>query len=824
MYERVRIYTFEFFYQPPNKATPVPLGSTTVKVTGDDAGGGTSRMAPFDYGTVFYGQQTTNNVLGNNNRVDRFYLQRRFSVGGRTYDATLDPDPNLNAGVTIRPMVTGNQATSQNTNDQGELMFSLTYSGSNGTINNLPMVNLTANRFHAAHATQETGAVAAIMSEGTASKKLNNNATNYYYYDVASKQYYPSTVTADTFKNPPENTVTLNRYPAYTFSSNHTVESEKSYLQLLHQFYTSNYYYGKSGDAFSIWAGTEAQYGGPKITTDSIEGLYLAKGHNTEGVLIFEDGANYCYIQYTYDATTRNYDNSGVQSSGNGTTHHVLTKYLGYDYNAEDGTLKYCLSDTKMPIYVYIIEGVIDTTAGVNTFVPSDLNLESSNSHALEADQYVLWPQKTYTNTGYTTNTGYDSSKKAVAGFNRFDTTNDQNPVNASLTKTEDPIYSLIPLTGTGGLNWGTADGYKLGDYGLDKKFQMADQGAFGNLIIENGNVSSVVDSNMMIVPVGSNKVESPIPKGCVAFAVEAEGEQTIRIIVSVPATEYYLNEDGFNTAMDLTDDYYVGVWKMPALTANQTVTFNKSAAVEKFELPRSYSYSFEDTPSKLEPTVDENGVKVGMEHYIKVEYNGTQYRTYLNGDCFLVAYEFTIDGSETGGGTYIIGSAHGADGLIGDAAEVPMEIVHFSVSGTASAGRDGVMGNQLGAIDFVYDDTQNKIVTIGTDNQTNNLPNADGNENYANFNASQNMLHTYTEKLLSGTDTGYININQARVYVRRWLKPTTVDGKTTYETVISYYVGSTDNNQTDAFKITTYTMNGDTLDLLTTEPGTSGS
>jgi hypothetical protein len=329
---------------------------------------------------------------------------------------------------------------------------------------------------------------------------------------------------------------------------------------------------------------------------------------------------------------------------------------------------------------------------------------------------------------------------------------------NATMPHTNDPTYTIVSLAD---LNWGTADGYKLTDYGLDKKFQMADQSVFGNLIIENGTISSLVASNMMIVPVGSNNISSPIPKGCVAFAVEAEKTQTIRIIVSVPVTDLYRGEDKFIDEMDLLYDYYIGVWKMPALEDNQIVVFNKSNSIEKFELPRSYSFSFEDTPTNLE----ENGGK----HYVNVEYdaNGNdiieeneKYRTYLNGDTFLVAYEFTIDGADTGGGTYIIGSAHGTD-LDSGNADSPMEIVHFSVSGTASAGRDGVQGNQLGTIDFVYDDLGGNIITVGTtttDNQNPTLPNESGREDYANYYASQSLLFTDYEQKSSD---GYILINQ---------------------------------------------------------------
>ena len=831
-YEDKRTYTFTFYYQPPNKAEPVPLGYTTVKVdayTMDTAYGSekpimVSYMPDFQYGMVFFGQNNTSTNTSQTN-PNTFYTR----VNGQGGNSTLVASSSLYAGVKISPVVSGN---AYDPNDDGDYVFDLSYSAKGINATNIPMVNITANRFHGNRFTTDAQATQAILSEGVASKK-STGTVDYYYYDVTTGKYYcyednewvDKGTTAPTVSIDPEtgkvSKVLLNRYPAYTFASNNA--EAPSYLQFLHQFIRWNYYFGNHGDSYSLWAGTEAQYkelplkkGSTTVTNSSSSKNYKSTTIYewfTEGVLVFEPGQNYCYIQYTYDKRVDDwYEGKGNALPNSyakdeeiygykepSKSNHSLTQYVGYTYDAETGNLQYTLSATKTKLYVYVIEGILDTATGVNTFIPEDLGEEDSNSLALDADQVVFWPQTTLKQNGVYKNNGVTLVANSTE--------------NAAMTKTNDPIYTIKTLAD---LNWGTAEGYKLTDYGLDKKFQMADQGFFGKLHIdENGDVSSVSNSNMMIVPVGSEDVESPIPKGCVAFSVNAKSKQTVRIIVAVPTSTYYFGENDVLDPLDFVHDYYVGVWKVPTLTPGQEVTFKKSEALEKFELPRSYSFGFSDTPEKLE--------KDSVKHYVEVEYNGAQYRTYLNGDVFLVAYEFTIDGAETGG-TYIIGSAHGEDSTMNSTKDIPMEIVHFSVSGTASAGRDGVQGNQLGAIDFVYHNPVNSsIITVGSKSATNSLPNATGTEYYSSYQASLILLHTNNEKKLSETSTEYVKINQAEVYIQRRLDSTGTGDSTTYKTVISYYITSDDPNQTDAFKIKSYGGNNcDTLNERTQASGSS--
>ena len=848
LYERVRIYTFTFYYQPKpvdgKIEKPVELGSTSVRIVGHGDRYRMSIMPDFTYGMVYYGQ----NISQYETSSGLDYCELKIS------DTPIDPQGGANTGQNVNnssrsgaddsfEFLTGQNAlnvtiTRTNSQENGGVRLFNIKSSSSSTINidatGIPMINLSANRFYGNNNVEENESPAAIMSEGYAYVTLTGNQAgteSYYYLDVSTGNYYEAGSTTALNMNTynPGNRILLKRYQAYTFGSN-TSTASRSYLQLLHQFRGENYADGQTGDVFSLWSGTQVQYAGTsankkpndisKGNTSGFTGLWMAKGHTTEAVLIFESDGT-CYIQYTYAAEASdwwgglNHNHRGDSNASK--TEHTLTRYVSYEaITGDSGGYTFSLSETKKNLYVYVIEGVIDAATGVNTFKPTD----NSNSVVLDGDQYVLWPQTTLTQDGYTNNTGYNSDTKEVI----VSSSTKDDTLNAKLNSTADPVYKVIPLVGTGGLNWGDDEGYKLGAttttngkkaHGLDKKFQAAAQSFFGGVSVgADGNISEVFKSNLMVAPVGSNGVNSLLPKGSVAFQVNAEGTQTIRIIVAIPTTTKYLTETEFDKTMDLVNDYYVGVWKLPEIVEGGNYSFSLAGAVEKFELPRSYAFASDASPS----TVENLGAQ---KHYTLVEYGGQQYRTYLNGDTFLVAYQFTIQGSDKNAGTYVIGNAHVSSGYA--STDVPMEIVHFSVSGTASAGRDGVAGSQLGAIDFVYDDTANTIVTVGTESQQNSLPNADGNEYYSNYYASQCMLYTNTEKNVSGG--GYIKINKVRLYVRRRLKETAVTGGTsTYDTVLSYYVGSSDTNQTDAFTIRRYLMAGDTLEKLTAEPGSNTS
>jgi hypothetical protein len=422
---------------------------------------------------------------------------------------------------------------------------------------------------------------------------------------------------------------------------------------------------------------------------------------------------------------------------------------------------------------------------GVNKFIPKE-----DTAPTLSADSVVFWPLKTYTQNGYNSNTGYGSAL----------TTGTDGYTAASAT-TPDPTYQIIPLVGNPGkaLNWGTSDGYMLGDghgFGLHQKFCMADQAGFGTMYnILGGNWEPGAEGTMLVAPIGSNGVEATIPKGCVAFRVNTGGTNTVRVIVAVPTTEKYRGETGFE--IDLSNDYYIGVWNVAAANEGTTFQFNKADALEKFELPRSYTFQTEKTP--------ENMAADSFQDHVVVSYGGKEYRTYLNGGCVLVAYEFTV----TGEGVYIIGSVHGTNNTV-VTNDMPMEIVHFSVSGTASAGRDGVAGSKVGSVDFVYDDGTS-IVTMDKIGLTDGLTNEEGNENYANYYASQALLHTNNSAQLNGV---FVNINYTRISIRRYVKEVTGADSNTYgQTTITYVVGPPDSTQEEYILVNPYMLNSDEIE-----------
>ena len=626
----------------------------------------------------------------------------------------------------------------------------------------LPMLNYTASPqvFHStADALSLQGSVVSL-TEIFASK-------NYYYCDVTTGNYYvpgsntPISKDDDAY----DGWIELNRYPCYNFMD----AAEESYLQIINQYtwYYSERYNG--GNRYSLWSGDDEQYGLLRERT---------RGQNKNGVLVFEQNSSeedpYCLIRYGLGSTSYyvgyNYTDT---TTGRGTFSGVGT------YSAT----------APIKLYVYVIEGIIDMDYGINTFVP----VTSNSSLEFAADEYVFWPQTTLKQDGTYTNKGKDK----VTG----------NTETAKLPTTTDPIYNLIPLRGDGGLNWGSANGYLLGkEYGFHQKFQMKDQAGFGtmyNLLGGNWEPSgSYGNYSMLVAPIGTNGVEATIPKGCVAFRVNSGGEQTVRVIVAIPTTEHYVGESTFN--MDLVYDYYIGVWNVAAANENNTFSFDKEDALEKFELPRSHTFHAESTPTNAFPSAT---VPSGYTGYTTVSYGGNTYRTYLNGGCFLVAYEFTVNGE----GVYIIGSAHGNTNAATDK-DAAMEIVHFSVSGTASAGRDGVAGSKLGSVDFVYDDpNSNTIITVGKTG-TGGITNQAGNEDYANYYASQSLLHTNN----GAKDTGgnFIKINNARIAVRRYVKQVTGADSTSYgQTTMACVIGPPGSGQQAYILVEPYMLNADAIE-----------
>lgn len=188
-----------------------------------------------------------------------------------------------------------------------------------------------------------------------------------------------------------------------------------------------------------------------------------------------------------------------------------------------------------------------------------------------------------------------------------------------------------------------------------------------------------------------------------------------------------------------------------------------------------------------------------GFNNYITVEYNdgsgSQQYRTYLNGGTILVAYEFKVSAV----GVYVIGSAHGSEATASNL-DCPMEIVHFSVSGTADEGNDGVSGSKLGTVDFVYQ-TDGQIITVGTTNAA-----YTEEENYVNYYASRVYLFTANDYIPSGTE--YVNLSSFKIEVYRCIDT----GNDPNRTMVLYAYGS--EGQRILLQLTRYSSYSDATEI----------
>ena len=108
------------------------------------------------------------------------YGNNRLSQGSR-----------VGTGIQAASGISNLSITQQTDKVNGEYVFDLEYSSNNTKVeaNGIPMINISANRFHGENNDEETEATLAIMSEGVASKQTGT-AKSYYYYDVAEKTYY----------------------------------------------------------------------------------------------------------------------------------------------------------------------------------------------------------------------------------------------------------------------------------------------------------------------------------------------------------------------------------------------------------------------------------------------------------------------------------------------------------------------------------------------------------------------------------------------------------------------------------------------------------
>ena len=218
-------------------------------------------------------------------------------------------------------------------------------------------------------------------------------------------------------------------------------------------------------------------------------------------------------------------------------------------------------------------------------------------------------------------------------------------------------------------------------------------------------------------VPVGDGLYQRVIgvPTGSLAFYVNQaspENPARIRAVVKVPSFEGPPDETGTKIR-----DYYLGLWEGQEKSNSwlHFYSFNKNNAYLYAEMPLSQRLipATQNDPKKP-PTVNE---KLKAARMTQVSYNGTPYQTYLQGEHFLMACEFTVPKE----GVYILATASSDIRNDQSFEESPLQIVYCAADGIASSGRDGTGGSPLGNIDYVYhnpDTNQIIPVTAGPKNK----------------------------------------------------------------------------------------------------------
>ncbi len=411
-----------------------------------------------------------------------------------------------------------------------------------------------------------------------------------------------------------------------------------------------------------------------------------------------------------------------------------VSQYVNYNGSAFNTALS--TSDgTKLSIYS--LEATQALNYGRITFDPN----ENTDSNSFRADEYVFWPEDL-------------SVDVATEG------------TESSITEGVTTEYSVIKLET---LAWNNGTAGVLSGSDLTKKFHMIDGITFGATIDIGGTIGT---SGLIRAPVGTAGTETDIPSGCIAFRVNKTSTeaQKIRVVLAVPASELYVGEEGYDLG-----DYtrYFCLWEMKAAGDSWYQIFNASDYIERFAIPRSHPYepgTASDSPNS---------------EYVTVTYDEQEYRSYLNGDRVLVAYEFKVYNA----GVYVLGtstSTSDSGNIFGEKDVAPMEIVYFSADGVASTGRDGLSGSQLGTVDYVYS-YNDVIVPVSESSSTD----AKGKEDYTTFYPSYCML--YMNSVLDASAGTFVNVNSEKVYIRRYITdedpPTSTDGytSTTSKAVIEF-------------------------------------
>ena len=618
---------------------------------------------------------------------------------------------------TIKEIATIRNGEPQNyqTNDywrNTERIYSIT---SNSVTYTGVMVEMSNNTFYSSGNT-------AIIS-GPILLKPTGNSLGFFYKEVGTDHYHHATDSSTEYANSDFTTdkqtgtsssgsaiytvngktgILLDAYPTYKFSSIEKTPGDQKTANHLRMIRANFLLWGNQ---HAIWNGTD-----DAVKPGNFQHLITTARSvtdSTSATVKFNDDGT-CYLQYAIDTTIQ---------------------YVGYNGSSFNGAI------TKEPntkLRIYVLEATQQIDAGRVTFDP----VSSSNHFTFNANEHVLYT---------TANTDADNN-----------------------TTTYYEVMDVTKLPNLGHpdtLGWksgNAADGENglLSGKDLTKKFHTEKGIQFGAVLNIGG--FQLGTNGMITAPVGKLGTYADIPLGCVAFRVNKEGTQHVRVIISVSVSEYYVGEtDGSGNALnDLGDSRrYFNMWKIEESGSETLNLFTKGEAFERFEIPMSHPYepgttSTDDSSTQGFYTVqyDSNG-------------DGTpeDYGMFMNGDRILLAYEFTVDEV----GLYILGPSGfnlDSNGIMEnfEGPDVPMEIVYFSADGVASAGRDGASASQIGTIDYVYS-YGGEIITVTDTSETE----SDGTEDYSTYYPSYVLTYFENTKKVDGE---FISINNEKVRIRRYV------------------------------------------------------
>ena len=607
---------------------------------------------------------------------------------------------------------------------QGETVYEKTV---DGVTYKGVVINAATGQFHG----QDNSDTA--IANGQYLQKLTGGTVNYFYSPLGKDVYYYMT-DDDTEENAinPDDLVatgenTAAGLPYYSYTKNGTTYTGI----LLDRYYIYNFYSeGKtantSDDNYLRIVKAQFLLSGTRYT--------LWNGTDSEA----NNTSNFKGLIGVSASSVDNRVNATVRFNDDGTCYiqygiDTVTQFVNYNGSAFNTAVS---NTDNAKLCIYILEDTQALNVGRITYDPAN----ETDHYVFSAGEYVLWPE---------------SESVSVQ---------DANP--SSVTDGVNTQYSVIELDDLQWRNGDATDNNGILHKGnLYKKFRMIDGINFG-LNLDLFGITNLGTGGLVRAPVGPEGTYTDIPSGGIAFKINKTSTepQKIRVLVAVPVSEYFIGEDDYELG-----DYprYFCLWEMEENDGSGSAIFQAGDYIERFEIPRSHPY---------EPGTSASSI---TSEYVTITYGGKEYRSYLNGDRVLVAYEFKVYNE----GVYVLGTATNAsdDGGISLEArdDAPLEIVYFSADGVASSGRDGQSGSQLGTIDYVYS-YNNVIVPVESSSSTDD----NGDEDYTTYYPSYCMLY-----MNSNQDGNFVDINNERVYIHRYVEenpPTSSEG---FNTTKSYSV-----------------------------------